>query len=156
MPWFDSAATYLQHFTSKFPEALAQATAKSSLNLATLDCHEHAFLSAVLQVRQYPALVLVTDSGRLRDWPFELKLLDQEALSFLVNRHWKHLPVYQLLKSSNNKQPFLFTTLQIRAFNLLTGFLLSKQPLLFNWITKNRPLTTGILGLASVLLYKVL
>lgn len=123
VPWFEPAASHLDHFTEKFPEALK--SAKNNLNLATIDCQAHSFLCAVLQIRQYPSLLLVTDSGRLRDWPFELKKLDQEALSFLINSYWKHLPVYQLLKQSYNKQPFLFTTLQIRTFNLIIGFMVS-------------------------------
>jgi len=116
VPWYPSSKEYLNHFITEFPSIPA-----NSFNLAILDCHSHPFLAAALNVRQYPSLHLVTKSGRLREWPFELRPIDQETLRFIVNGHWKHLPVYQLLKSIDDKHQLFLSFIQIKAFNLFSS-----------------------------------
>ena len=116
VPWYPSAIEYLNHFKTEF----ALIPQNTPINLATIDCHSYPFLAAVLNVRRYPSLLLVTQSGRLREWPFELKPLDQTALSFIINGHWKHLPVYQLLKPYNDNHQLFLSFTQIKAFNSFT------------------------------------
>lgn len=118
VPWYPSAKDYFDHFTTEF----ASIPLSAPVNLATIDCHSYPLIAATLNVRQYPSLHLVTQSGRLREWPFELKPLDQQALSFIVNGQWKHLPVYQLLKPFDDKQQLLLSSFQIKAFNSFTSF----------------------------------
>lgn len=122
VPWYPSAKAYLDHFKAAFPSALA-ASPSSNLNVAVLDCHANPLLAVALNVRQYPSLNLVTESGRLREWPFELKPLNQESLRFIAHEHWKYLPVYQRIKPISDRHTLLIPLLQIKTYNSILSFI---------------------------------
>lgn len=121
-PWYPQSIQYLQHFQDRFTDALTEFN--STLKLGALDCQSHPRLAAILNVRSYPSLHLVTNSGRLREWPFPLSNLNQQSLRFLLNAEWRHLPVYQLLQLDNKDNPNIFLSeIQIKFFNTLTSLI---------------------------------
>ncbi len=121
-PWYPQSLQYLQHFQDRFTGALTEFN--STLKLGVIDCQAHPRLAALLNVRSYPSLHLVTTSGRLREWPFPLTHLNQQSLRFLLNAEWRHLPVYQLLQLDNKDNPNIFLNeIQIKFFNNLTSLI---------------------------------
>lgn len=124
VPWQPSSSVYLQHFNHTFPSSISD----GSLNFASLDCEAYPRLAALLNILSYPSLHLVTDSGRLREWPFAgINRLNQQLIQFLVQGQWKHLPVYQLLQSDDkHKNPNIFLNeIQIKFFNSVTSFMVN-------------------------------
>ena len=110
-PLHPPSLLYHTHFLTDYPNAVRN----PRLSFATLDCDAHPILAAALHVRHYPSLHLITENGRLRDWPFQLQKLDQRASWFLANSQWEHLPVYQLLRPVDGS--LRLTAIQIAAFN---------------------------------------
>lgn len=101
---------FKEHFITKY----AQSTDK--LNFAIIDAEKYPFLAGQLQVREYPSLSFVTESGRLRPWPFtRIEYINQDILRFFTHSLWSHLPVYQQLhlESSN------ISGIQIAIFNMI-------------------------------------
>ena len=133
VPWHPGSQLYLDHFLAAFTAAVATCHS-SNLNLAVLDCHSNPLLAAALNVRQYPSLHLVSESGCLREWPFELKTLDQESLRFIVHEHWRHLPVYQHIKPISDKQSLLLPLIQIKIFNKILSFIVKTSVHFFLYI----------------------
>lgn len=118
-PFYPPSSTYLSHFLQDYPTALNS----NSVSLATLDCYEYPKLTAVLNVKRYPSLVLVVEDGKLMDWPFKLRKLDQQASWFISTSQWKHLPVYQLLQQVDDI--LIINSLQIQVFNRVFKFIVS-------------------------------
>ena len=119
VPWHHSSSAYLSHFLSDYPTAIRN----PSLNFATVDCDAYPKLAAALNVKRYPSLQLVTEEGRLREWPFEMRKLDQQASWFLLHSQWTHLPVYQLLKPVD--ESLALSAFQIDIFNKAGSYIVN-------------------------------
>ena len=120
VPWHQSSALYLSHFLSDYPTAIRN----PALNFATVDCDAYPKLAAALNVKRYPSLQLMTEEGRLREWPFEMRKLDQQASWFLLHSQWTHLPVYQLLKPVDDS--LALSAFQIDIFNKAGSYIVSQ------------------------------
>lgn len=119
-PWHPESISFYNNFLSV---SLPNAT---TLSLVVLDCQENPRLAALLNVRSYPSLHLVTNSGRLREWPFPLAPLNnhQASLRFLANADWKYLPVYQKLKANDKEDVNIFINqVQIQIFNYFMRYM---------------------------------
>lgn len=99
--------------------------APTTLKCAVLNVNGEELIVAGLQIKNYPSLRLVTEGGRLREWPFRIFYgISQEIVSFAAHQHWTLLPVYQKLPNLDESDWFLsFTAFQIKTFNFCLGFL---------------------------------
>lgn len=141
-PFHTPSSLYHDHFITHFPSAIRS----PHLKLATVDCNAHPMIAAALQVRHYPSLQMVTEEGRLREWPFELRKLDKKASWFLAKSQWSHLPVYQLLRPLDAS--LVLSAIQIALFNKVHRLGGKAQSIIYNWVLNHRPHTASILGLS--------